>query len=101
MAEKSESGGARQRRDGFVCNRSHARKRHIGSRSCTPATDSVPSGESARRSRPSPIFLGVRERLVVQLDHLKEIGGSALTDERIRVPEGEPNAPVGREIPSL
>jgi 7-cyano-7-deazaguanine synthase len=40
-------------------------------------------------------FFGVRERLMVQLDHLKEIGGSALTEEGISVPEGEPNAPVG------
>lgn len=45
-------------------------------------------------------FFGVRERLVVQLDHLKEIGGSALTDERISVPEGEAHAPVvGTSIP--
>ena len=45
-------------------------------------------------------FFGVRERLVVQLDHLKQIGGSALTDERISVPEGEPHAPVaGNSIP--
>jgi 7-cyano-7-deazaguanine synthase len=40
-------------------------------------------------------FFEVRERLVVQLDHLKRIGGSALTDERMRVPEAEPSAPVG------
>ena len=32
-------------------------------------------------------FYGVRERLVVQLDHFRAIGGSALTDERIAVPE--------------
>jgi 7-cyano-7-deazaguanine synthase len=45
-------------------------------------------------------FFGVRERLVVQLDHLKQIGGSALTDERIRVPEGEPHKPItGDSIP--
>jgi 7-cyano-7-deazaguanine synthase len=45
-------------------------------------------------------FFGVRERLVVQLDHLKQIGGSALTDDRIKVPEGEPHAPVvGNTIP--
>src|SRR5690348_149609 len=45
-------------------------------------------------------FFGVRERLVVQLDHLKQIGGSALTDDRIKVPEGEPHAPVvGNSIP--
>jgi 7-cyano-7-deazaguanine synthase len=45
-------------------------------------------------------FFGVHERLVVQLDHLKRIGGSALTDERMSVPEGEPHAPVvGNSIP--
>jgi len=45
-------------------------------------------------------FFEVRERLVVQLDHLKEIGGSALTEESIRVPEGEPDSPVsGSSIP--
>src|SRR5690348_13022022 len=32
---------------------------------------------------------GVRERLVVQLDHFRAIGGSALTDESIAVPESE------------
>jgi 7-cyano-7-deazaguanine synthase len=34
-------------------------------------------------------FLGGRERLMVQLDHFRAIGGSALTDERIAVPENE------------
>ena len=34
-------------------------------------------------------FYGVRVRLVVQLDHFRAIGGSALTDERIAVPENE------------
>jgi len=45
-------------------------------------------------------FFAVRERLVVHLAHLKEIGGSALTDQSMRVPEGEPHAPVaGDSIP--
>jgi 7-cyano-7-deazaguanine synthase len=45
-------------------------------------------------------FFGVGERLVVHLDHFKVIGGSALTDERVNVPEGEPHAPVtGTSIP--
>jgi 7-cyano-7-deazaguanine synthase len=45
-------------------------------------------------------FYAVRERLLVHLDHLKQIGGSALTDESVRVPEGEPGAPVtGNTIP--
>jgi 7-cyano-7-deazaguanine synthase len=44
---------------------------------------------------------GVRERLVVQLDHFRAIGGSALTDERIAVPENELSAPgpSGSAIP--
>jgi 7-cyano-7-deazaguanine synthase len=45
-------------------------------------------------------FYAVRERLAVRLDHLNRIGGSALTDVRIAVPEGEPGSPVvGNEIP--
>ena len=45
-------------------------------------------------------FFGVRERLIVHLNHLKEIGGSALTDGRMSVPEGDPHAPVtGNAIP--
>jgi 7-cyano-7-deazaguanine synthase len=34
-------------------------------------------------------FYGIRQRLVVQLDHFRAIGGSALTDRNIGVPEGE------------
>src|SRR3984885_3486884 len=46
-------------------------------------------------------FWGVRERLVVRLDHFAQIGGSALTDSRIAVPEGEPATAVNAsEIPS-
>src|SRR5204863_4101233 len=41
-------------------------------------------------------FYGARQRLVVQLDHFRAIGGSALTDEKIAVPENELGAP-GRE----
>ena len=46
-------------------------------------------------------FYGVRERLVVQLDHFRAIGGSALTDEKIAVPENELGAtdPHGGAIP--
>jgi len=39
-------------------------------------------------------FYSVNERLVVRLDHLSQIGGSALTDKRIAVPERVP-APLG------
>lgn len=46
-------------------------------------------------------FYSVSERLVVRLDHFAQIGGSALTDTRIAVPEGEIGAPIGgNEIPS-
>jgi 7-cyano-7-deazaguanine synthase len=34
-------------------------------------------------------FYSVTQRLVVQLDHFAQIGGSALTDKRIAVPEGD------------
>jgi len=34
-------------------------------------------------------FYGVRERLAVRLDHFSQIGGSALTDARIAVPENQ------------
>ncbi len=45
-------------------------------------------------------FYGVKERLVVRLDHLGTIGGSALTDWRIAVPEGDLTKPVrGDDIP--
>jgi len=46
-------------------------------------------------------FYGVHERLVVQLNHFAQIGGSALTDPRIPVPEAHPRIPTnGNEIPS-
>src|SRR5215467_13011632 len=38
-------------------------------------------------------FYSIRERLVVQLDHFRAIGGSALTDETIAVPENERGVP--------
>src|SRR6267378_7388545 len=34
-------------------------------------------------------FYGISERLVVQLDHFRAIGGSALTDQKIAVPEDQ------------
>ncbi len=46
-------------------------------------------------------FYAIHERMVVQLDHFAQIGGSALTDARIAVPEGSTGAPIGgNEIPS-
>jgi 7-cyano-7-deazaguanine synthase len=46
-------------------------------------------------------FYGVRERLVVQLEHFRAIGGSALTDKSISIPENELGAPgpQGSAIP--
>jgi 7-cyano-7-deazaguanine synthase len=46
-------------------------------------------------------FYGVTKRLAVQLDHFRKIGGSALTDEKIAVPENELGhvAPNGSGIP--
>jgi 7-cyano-7-deazaguanine synthase len=46
-------------------------------------------------------FYGARERLVVKLDHFREIGGSALTDNKIQVPENESEtkAPSQSAIP--
>jgi 7-cyano-7-deazaguanine synthase len=46
-------------------------------------------------------FYSVRDRLVVQLDHFRAIGGSALTDPNVSVPENELSAagPNGGTIP--
>jgi 7-cyano-7-deazaguanine synthase len=46
-------------------------------------------------------FYGVNERLVVQLDHFRAIGGSALTDKNIAVPENQLGiaAPSANSIP--
>jgi 7-cyano-7-deazaguanine synthase len=41
-------------------------------------------------------FYGMRERLVVELNHFRAIGGSALTDPKIAVPEKELGAPGPR-----
>lgn len=39
-------------------------------------------------------FYAIRERLVVQLDHFRAIGGSALTDPNIAVPESKSGIPA-------
>ncbi len=45
-------------------------------------------------------FYGVRRRLAVRLDHFRQIGGSALTDASIMVPENAlENAAGGSRIP--
>jgi 7-cyano-7-deazaguanine synthase len=41
-------------------------------------------------------FYSVQRRLVVQLDHFRAIGGSALTDKNISVPENQLDAPSSR-----
>lgn len=43
-------------------------------------------------------FYGARERLIVRLDSLRQIGGSALTDARIAVPENLPEKQAGIPI---
>ena len=48
-------------------------------------------------------FYAAHERLVVHLDHFAQIGGSALTDTRIDVPESEAGSPIihwRNEIPA-
>jgi 7-cyano-7-deazaguanine synthase len=47
-------------------------------------------------------FYGVRERLAVRLEHFRAIGGSALTDKNISIPENELGAPGphGSAIPA-
>jgi len=44
-------------------------------------------------------FYGVKDRLAVRLDYFRAIGGSALTDSRIAVPENEVAAPGESSIP--
>ena len=44
-------------------------------------------------------FYGVQERLVVRLDAFRQIGGSALTDQRIAVPESGAALAAGARIP--
>lgn len=46
-------------------------------------------------------YYGIKERLLVRLDHFRAIGGSALTDTNIAVPENELGAPgpQGSAIP--
>ncbi len=44
-------------------------------------------------------FYGAAERLVVRLEHFAQIGGSALTDPRIPVPEREPGSTLEASDP--
>ena len=45
-------------------------------------------------------FYGVGERLLIRLDALAKIGGSALTDEKIAVPESGADMGTSTEIPA-
>ena len=44
-------------------------------------------------------FYAVRQRLIARLDHFRQIGGSALTDPGLAVPEREELAPAEEGIP--
>jgi 7-cyano-7-deazaguanine synthase len=44
-------------------------------------------------------FYGVKDRLLIRLDSFAQIGGSALTDRKIAVPESSDSAPHSSEIP--
>jgi 7-cyano-7-deazaguanine synthase len=44
-------------------------------------------------------FYGEQQRLIVQLDHFRAIGGSALTDTNIGIPENQLDASHGSSIP--
>jgi 7-cyano-7-deazaguanine synthase len=46
-------------------------------------------------------FYGVRERMIVHLDHFRAIGGSALTDKNIAVPENELHTPAGTQASTI
>ncbi len=43
-------------------------------------------------------FYAIKDRLIVQLDHFRAIGGSALTDQNIKVPENQ-HSSASAEIP--
>src|ERR1700682_1329502 len=66
-----------------------ARERHgAGNVAALPAGDGQRTQERERRAFTEIAdFYGIRERLVVELEHFRAIGASALTDERIAVPE--------------
>lgn len=53
-------------------------------------------GREAKAFRDIADFYGVEQRLMVRLDHFRAIGGSALTDAGIAVPENELGAPGGQ-----
>ena len=88
--------------DSCVCT-AIARERHGVSNICLlHAGYGQRTQERERRSFDNIAnFYGVRERLVVQLEHFRAIGGSALTDKSIPVPENELDVPgpQGSTIP--
>ena len=80
--------------DSCVCA-AMAREKHCASNiallhaSCRQRTES----REARAFREIADFYDVTRRLMVRLDHFRAIGGSALTDNSIAVPENELAAP--------
>ena len=83
---RPQSGGAVQRRNGLLRHRGH---RESDAPPGAVARELRPADRRARAAAFEEIadFYGARERLVVRLDAFAQIGGSALTDERIAVPE--------------
>ena len=65
-------------------------------RLCTSATDSVPKSASGEAFFAICDRLGIHDRLLVRNEALSAIGGSALTDRNIDVPESHA---MGRDIP--
>ena len=70
-----------------------SRDSRTGWHSCTRVTGSVPSGASGRHSTRWPSF-GVKKTRGCSWIIFELIGGSALTDATIAVPEGEPGTAV-------
>lgn len=70
-------------------------------RDCEPAALHISYGQRTETRERESFFgicerLGIRNRLAVRNDALKQIGGSALTDESIAVPESHS---IGSDIP--
>jgi 7-cyano-7-deazaguanine synthase len=88
--------------DSCVCA-AVARERHgAASVALLHASYGQPTQERERRAFTEIAdFYGAEKRLIVRLDHFRAIGGSALTDKRIPVPENELHAPAqhGSSIP--
>ena len=87
--------------DSCVCA-AEARERHGANVALLHASyGQRTESREARAFREIADFYGVTKRLMVKLDHFRAIGGSALTDSSIAVPENKLNVPSshGTEIP--